>query len=99
MRAKNANKPKCKASTSHYKFLLSTLLLFLFLLSSCGSECYDVRDYKASFAEKQSSGIRLCASKDMQHLSTNLVSLNDEWLITCYTKSPVRTYGFNIQGE
>jgi len=78
------------------KFLISALLLF-FVLTGC-DDCYDERDYKAKFADMQMEGVRECGSKGMKHLSTNLVSLEDDWIVSCYTSSPPRTYGFSIKG-
>jgi len=85
---------------THLQLLKNLFLpfLLLFLLTSCGSECYDERDYKAKFAEMQNNGVQLCAEKGMKHLSTNLISIEDEWLVSCYTSSPPKTYGFKIEG-
>ena len=95
---KGKTKMEAKQHTNLLKLLLPSLFLTL-IITGCGNECYDERDYKAKFAEMQSEGIRECSSKDMVHLSTNLISLEDDWLVTCYTRSPVRTYGFKIRGK
>ena len=85
---------------THQQGLLTCFLLFLLLLSisACENPCYDERDYKAKYANMQSQGIKLCNNKGMKHLSTNLVSIEDDWLISCYTSSPPKTYGFRVKG-